>query len=64
MGRKPDREEVARVWMHVRMTVSERRDLDTVARDNNVTVSAVLREAVNEYVSDYRDRAVFSSPRR
>jgi metal-responsive CopG/Arc/MetJ family transcriptional regulator len=35
------------------------RDLETVARDNATTRADVIREAVNEYVSDYRDRLVF-----
>ena len=59
MGRPPTRGAVARAVFHVRITASERRDLDDVARENCVTVSEVLREAVNEYVADYRDRAVF-----
>jgi len=59
MGRKPDREEVAVAAFRVRLTLAERRDLDSVARENHSTVSAVLRDAVNDYVADYRERAVF-----
>jgi len=43
----------------VRLTPAERADLDRVARDNRVPAAKVLRDAVNEYVADYRDRAVF-----
>jgi len=47
------------VRLSVRLTPDERRDLESVARDNQTSLTDVLREAVNEYVADYRDRAVF-----
>jgi hypothetical protein len=43
----------------IRLTPDERRDLETVARENGTSLAETLREAVNEYVADYRERAVF-----
>jgi hypothetical protein len=43
------------VVIRVRVTRSEHVDLARVARDNQTTVSGVIRESVNEFVSDYRD---------
>ncbi len=43
----------------VRVTAAEAADLAAVARDSRMTVSAVIREAVNEFVADYRERGVF-----
>lgn len=50
----------ARIWL--RVTPEERAALEQVAADNQSTVGAVVREAVNEFVSDYGERRVF--PRR
>jgi hypothetical protein len=38
-------------------------ELQQVASENRVTVSEVVREAVNEYVADYRERRLFSKAR-
>ena len=38
--------------------------METVARDSAMSLSEVVREAVNEFVADYRERAVFETPRR
>lgn len=48
----------------IRMTGQERADMETVARDSAMSLSEVVREAVNEFVADYRERAVFETPRR
>lgn len=45
----------------MRLTESQRRDLEEVARENGVSVSDVLRDAVDDYVADYRERLVFSN---
>lgn len=55
--------EVSNVRLRVVLTESEMRELQQVAADNYVTVSEVVREAVNEYVADYRDRRPFSKTR-
>jgi len=57
---KPARlDEPASSRVTIRLTPGERADLDRVARDNRMRTATVVREAVNEYVSDYRDRRVF-----
>jgi hypothetical protein len=43
----------------VRLTAAQARELEDVARDNATNVGDVIREAVNEYVSDYRERVIF-----
>jgi hypothetical protein len=45
----------------IRVTLAQRRELEQVARDNSIGggVAALIREAVNTYVSDYRDATVF-----
>ena len=45
--------------IRIRVTPEVKADLDQVARDNLTTRSGVIREAVNEYVFDYRTRPVF-----
>jgi len=45
--------------VHVRVTASERAQLEAVAREVRQPVAEVIREAVNEYVADYRDTLVF-----
>jgi hypothetical protein len=59
-GRKPriaNTPSVERV--EIRITAAERIDLEQVAAANHTTMTDVLREAVNEYVSDFRDRRLF-----
>jgi predicted DNA-binding protein len=45
--------------VHVRVTAVERAHLAAVAREAQRPVAEVIREAVNEYVADYRDDLVF-----
>jgi hypothetical protein len=40
-------------------TVEEREALDEVAREMGLPIAVVIREAVNEFVADYRERLVF-----
>ena len=49
----------ATVRISIRVTPSVKSDLEQVARDNLTTSAGVIREAVNEYVFDYRNRPVF-----
>jgi hypothetical protein len=48
------------VRLSIRLTVDERRDLESVAQENNICLAEVLREAVNEFVHDYRERDLFN----
>jgi hypothetical protein len=43
------------------MTPAQRLELKRVATENGTGMSGVIREAVNEFVSDYRERQVFRS---
>lgn len=60
-GPKPTRGVTASARVCVRLTDGERSDLARVARENHTNVADVIREAVNEYVSDYRERPVFET---
>jgi metal-responsive CopG/Arc/MetJ family transcriptional regulator len=50
----------ATACIRIRVTPDVAADLERVAADNQTTRSDVIREAVNEYVLDYRDRLVFA----
>lgn len=65
-GRPPLDEEAATSRIHVRVTPGQRLEIRRVAAENGTDVSGVIREAVNEYVSDYREthRTVFRRPKR
>lgn len=41
------------------VTDEQRRELEHVAADQGKPIATVIREAVNEYVSDYSERTVF-----
>jgi hypothetical protein len=45
------------------MTDDERIELDRVAVENGMPVSSVVREAVNTFVQDYREKIVFIARR-
>ena len=55
MGRPRILDDLAETVIRVRVTRSEWRDLKQVAAENRTCVSVAIREAVNEYVSDYRE---------
>jgi predicted transcriptional regulator len=55
--------EPASASIRVRVTPDQKRDLRRVARENRTDMAGVIREAVNTYVADYRDRDVFRSPK-
>ena len=42
------------------VTAEQRRELGHVAAECGKSLATVIKEAVNEYVSDYRDRKVFT----
>lgn len=58
-GRRPRSDEPSTERVEFVATRSERRELQAVANECKKKVAAVVREAVNEYVSDYRERKVF-----
>jgi hypothetical protein len=41
------------------VTAEQRRELERVSRETGKPLSTVIREAVNEFVSDYSERKVF-----
>jgi len=45
--------------IRVRVTPEQKQDLERVAHDNDTDVSGVIREAVDEYISDFRDKGCF-----
>ncbi|HAM40678.1 MAG TPA: hypothetical protein DCP69_04915 [Candidatus Omnitrophica bacterium] len=49
--------------IQIRVTPEIAADLERVAADNQTSRSDVIREAVNEYVADYRERIVFPMTR-
>jgi hypothetical protein len=58
-GRPPLNEVAATERIYVRVTPAQRLELRRVASDNKTHVSGIIREAVNEYVSDYGERNPF-----
>jgi len=50
----------ARKRIEIVVTDEQRRDLDRVASESGKNLATVIREAVNEYVSDFSERQVFS----
>jgi len=45
--------------IRVRCTPAQRLELGRVADENRQRLSSLVREAVDQYVADYRDRRVF-----
>ena len=45
--------------IRVRVTPEQRRALEEVAQENRTDLSGVIRDAVNTYVSDYKDDRPF-----
>jgi hypothetical protein len=58
-GRPPLYDVPASVRVTFSLTPAQRLDLKRVASDNGVGISGIIRDAVNEYVSDYGERRVF-----
>jgi hypothetical protein len=55
MARPRQFDEPAVVVIQIRVTPAQRRDLELVAHDNHLTMSAAIREAVDEFAADYRE---------
>ena len=62
-GRRPLADEAATSHVHLRVTPGQRLELRRVADENRTDVAGLLREAVNEYVADYRERRPFRIPK-
>jgi hypothetical protein len=60
-GRPPLSDVPATARVSLAMTPAQRLELKRVATENGTGMSGVIREAVNEFVSDYRERQVFRS---
>ncbi len=58
-GRPPIYDTPASVRLSLAVTPAQRLDLKQVAAESRTGLSGLLREAVNEFVSDYRERQVF-----
>ena len=54
-GRRPTFDEPATAHLNIRVTPGQRLELRRVAAENGMRVSAVVRDAVNEFVADYRE---------
>ena len=58
-GRPPLYDVVASARISVKVTPAQRLELRRVASDTGTGVSGIIREAVNEFVSDYGERRPF-----
>lgn len=58
-GRPPRAGVRATKRIEIVVTDEERAALDQMAKDNRQTLAAVIRDAVNTFVSDYGERVVF-----
>ena len=56
---RPKGDDPADTIVRVRVTAGQRLELHRVAQANRTGMSGVIREAVNEYVSDYGERRIF-----
>ena len=64
MARKTRAGSPAVLSIRVRVTIAERAELESVAADLGMPLTAVIREAVDEFVGDYRERVVFRGTKR
>lgn len=60
-GRRPMAETRASNSLRYRVTDKQKEDLQEIARAEGRPMAAVFRDAVDEYVADYRERRVFQS---
>jgi hypothetical protein len=60
-GRPPIHDAPASARISIAVTPAQRLELRRVASDNRTGLSGIIREAVNEYVSDYGERRPFRS---
>lgn len=61
-GPRPRYGEPANRVIHIRLTRRQYRDLTQVARDNQTTLAGLIREAVEEFVADYRENDPVFNP--
>jgi hypothetical protein len=61
-GRRPTYGEPATVGLRHRVTRRQKSDLLEIARAEGRPMSEVVRDALDEYVADFRDRRVFQKP--
>jgi hypothetical protein len=59
---RPRVAEPATSRISLRVTAAQRLELVRVADENDQRLSAMIREAVDEFVGDYRDRLIFRRP--
>lgn len=62
MPRRPFFESPATRRLWIRLTPTQHQALQEMARANQTTMTEAVRQAVNEYVADYGERAVFCPP--
>lgn len=58
-GRRPRADTASTHTVRFLVTESERKELQAVAKENGQPVSTLIRDAVNEFVSDYKERSLF-----
>jgi hypothetical protein len=63
-GRPPIADEPSTARIEFRVTPAQRLEIRRVASDNRTGVAGLIREAVNEYVSDYGEKRLFVRRKR
>jgi hypothetical protein len=63
-GRPPLYDTPAATRISVKVTAAQRLELRRVASDNGTGMSGIIREAVDEFVSDYGERQLFGRTKR
>lgn len=61
-GRRRVYDDVVSVRHEFRSTPAQAEDLRSVAAEEGRPLATIIRDAVNEYVSDYRERRIFVKP--
>jgi hypothetical protein len=61
-GRRRVYDDVVSVRHEFRSTPAQAEDLRSMAVEEGRPLATIIRDAVNEYVSDYRERRIFVKP--
>lgn len=61
-GRHRVYDDVVSVRHEFRSTPAQAEELRSMAKEEGRKLATIIRDAVNEYVSDYRERRVFMKP--
>jgi len=61
-GRRHTSDETAASFLYLRVTARQLADLHDVARENGITLSEVIREAVFEWAAEHAERRAVSAP--